>query len=80
MLLLFLEAKTVSHLICKGVCARYRATKPMGKLGRYETGQKRCMACEIFMRWEGRYCPCCKGRLRWKPRNKNKRMLEVPRI
>ncbi|MGC1132705.1 MAG: hypothetical protein WA941_07775, partial [Nitrososphaeraceae archaeon] len=33
------------------------------------TGQKRCQICEIFIDWEGLWCPCCGYRLRAKPRN-----------
>ena len=37
--------------------------------GRYEIGQKRCQICEIFIKWDGLWCPCCGYRLRTKPRN-----------
>ena len=26
---------------------------------RYSTGQKRCQICEIFIKWDGLWCPCC---------------------
>jgi hypothetical protein len=47
---------------------RHKAQKPIGS-GRYATGQKRCQICELFIRWEGLWCPCCGYRLRTKPRN-----------
>ncbi len=53
---------------CKGVCGQYKADKPVG-IGRYASGQKRCQICELYIRWEGLWCPCCKYRLRCKPRN-----------
>jgi hypothetical protein len=68
----------MSHLICKGVCGRYRAAKPSKGNGRYEMGQRRCQACEIFIKWDGLWCPCCKGRLRTVARNKNKCVREEP--
>ncbi|HKX82085.1 MAG TPA: hypothetical protein VJL54_07490, partial [Nitrososphaera sp.] len=37
--------------------------------GRYASGQKRCQICEIFIKWDGLWCPCCGYRLRTKPRN-----------
>ncbi|HZC20317.1 MAG TPA: hypothetical protein VE223_01595, partial [Nitrososphaeraceae archaeon] len=37
--------------------------------GRYVSGQKRCQICEIFIKWDGLWCPCCGYRLRTKPRN-----------
>ena len=54
---------------CKGVCNRYRAPKPVGA-GRYASGQKRCQICEVFMKTDEMWCPCCGYRLRSKPRNK----------
>ena len=47
---------------------RYKAQKPVGT-GRYASGQRRCQICEIFIKWEGLWCPCCGYRLRTKPRN-----------
>ena len=55
-------------MTCKGICARYKAQKPVG-VGRYASGQRRCQICEIFIKWEGLWCPCCGYRLRTKPRN-----------
>ena len=53
---------------CKGICARHKAQKPVGH-GRYASGQKRCQICEIFIKWDGLWCPCCGYRLRTKPMN-----------
>ena len=55
-------------MTCKGICPRYKAQKPVGT-GRYASGQRRCHICEIFIKWEGLWCPCCGYRLRTKPRN-----------
>ena len=55
-------------MTCKGICSRYKAQKPVGT-GRYASGQRRCQICEIFINWEGLWCPCCGYRLRAKPRN-----------
>ena len=55
-------------MTCKGLCTRYKAQKPVGT-GRYASGQRRCQICEIFIKWEGLWCPCCGYRLRTKPRN-----------
>lgn len=54
---------------CKGICSRFKATKPSG-IGRYASGQKRCMVCTEFIQYEGLWCPCCGYRLRTKPRNR----------
>jgi len=55
-------------MTCKGICVRYQARKPID-VGRYASGQKRCQICEIFINWDGKWCPCCGYRLRQKPRN-----------
>jgi hypothetical protein len=55
-------------MTCKGICVRHKAQKPVGS-GRYASGQKRCQICEIFIKWDGLWCPCCGYRLRTKPRN-----------
>ena len=47
---------------CKGICKRYRAIKPLSS--RYGSGQKRCNICEIYLEFDGIYCPCCGMRLR----------------
>ena len=56
------------RMTCKGICIRHKAQKPVG-YGRYASGQKRCQICEIFIKWDGLWCPCCGYRLRTKPRN-----------
>ncbi len=53
---------------CKGTCEQYKANKPIG-IGRYASGQKRCQICELYISWDGLWCPCCGYRLRCKPRN-----------
>src|SRR5688500_3494659 len=55
-------------MTCKGICGRHKAQKPVGS-GRYASGQRRCQICEIFIKWDGLWCPCCGYRLRTKPRN-----------
>ena len=55
-------------MTCKGICIRHRAQKPLAT-GRYANGQKRCQICELYMRWDSLFCPCCGYRLRTKPRS-----------
>ena len=54
-------------MVCKGVCIRHKAYGPIS-YGRYAMGQKRCQICEIFIKWDGIFCPCCGCRLRIGPR------------
>jgi len=64
-------------MTCKGVCVQLRA-KALLLVGRYEAGQKRCQHCDIFIIYDGVWCPCCGCRLRTKSRgvasNKKKRI------
>jgi hypothetical protein len=53
---------------CRAICHRYRAKRRGLGSVRYLVGQKRCQMCEIFLDWEGLYCPCCGFRLRTRPR------------
>jgi hypothetical protein len=49
-------------MTCKGICIRHKDSC------RYVTGTKRCQVCEIFIKWDGLWCPCCGYRLRIGPR------------
>lgn len=55
-------------MTCKGNCERFRARKPLG-MGRYETGQKLCRICSVFIKHEGIFCPCCGCKLSNGPRS-----------
>jgi hypothetical protein len=50
-------------MTCKGICVRHKASC------RYAIGNKRCQVCEIFIKWDGLWCPCCRYRLRIGPRS-----------
>jgi hypothetical protein len=50
-------------MTCKGICIRHKDSY------RYDTGNKRCQICEIFIKWDGVFCPCCGCRLRTGPRH-----------
>src|ERR671932_331841 len=50
-------------MTCKGICIRHKA------VGRYINGHKRCQICNLFIKWDGIFCPCCSSRLRTGPRN-----------
>ena len=65
---------------CNGSCKKYKAISNGQDGGRYEQGQKRCPQCELFIRWEGLWCPCCGRLLRTKPRaRKLKQRLALKR-
>ena len=59
-------------MVCKGICQQHKALRPANGSGggrRYSAGQKRCQICELFIKWDGLWCPCCGCRLRTKPKN-----------
>ena len=54
---------------CKNICEKYKAAK--GRTGSYYAqGYKRCSVCEIFIDWDGIWCPCCDLLLRTIPRDR----------
>jgi len=54
---------------CRGECLKHKATGSFIG-GRYKFGQRRCQVCDLFIVWDGLWCPCCGYKLRSKPRNK----------
>ena len=49
---------------CKGICIRHKAAS-----NNYANGQKRCHICEMFIKWDDLSCPCCRHKIRTRPRN-----------
>jgi hypothetical protein len=47
---------------CKGICIRHKGSRG------YATGNKRCNQCNLFIKWDESWCPCCGCRLRNGPR------------
>ena len=43
-------------MVCKGICSGHKAIRPSNGQ-RYLIGQKRCQVCQIFIAWEGIFCP-----------------------
>jgi hypothetical protein len=60
-------------MVCKGICERHKAVKPLPTVSRYLIGQKRCQMCCQFIIWDGIWCPCCGMRLRERPRSASDR-------
>ena len=53
----------------EGKCEKYRFKKA-SRGSVYADGGKRCLTCEIYIDYPGRYCPCCGWKLRTKPRHR----------
>jgi predicted amidophosphoribosyltransferase len=58
-----LYTKNREKMPCKGICIRCKTS------GRYATGNKRCQECNLFIKWDGAWCPCCGYKLRTRPRH-----------
>lgn len=56
-------------MTCRGICTRYKATKSNYCSSHYVLGNKRCSRCEVFIKWDGIHCPCCKLILRTSPKS-----------
>jgi hypothetical protein len=56
-------------MACKNICKHYKAIDKNSKSARYANGQKRCPTCEIFLICDYNNCPCCRRKLRLKPKN-----------
>jgi hypothetical protein len=52
---------------CKGICVRHKSKNPIPR-HTYIQGDKRCQECQIYIKWNSHWCPCCGCRLRTKPR------------
>ncbi len=66
---------------CNGICSKHAVRKPhTTDGGRYESGQKRCSFCDIYIIWDGDRCPCCSCILRKKPRTAEARNKLVQNI
>ena len=52
---------------CKSIC-KHVAVKRIWHTSMYALGCKWCTLCEVFVKWEGRFCPCCGLQLRTKPK------------
>jgi hypothetical protein len=58
-----LHIKNRGKMPCYGICIHHKT------YGRYADGHKRCNNCNLFIKWEGSWCPCCGYKLRTKPRH-----------
>jgi len=58
---------------CNGACKNYKAEKKRDTK-RYQNGDKFCGYCNIFIKWEGKYCPCYTTQLRTSPRSSRSNM------
>lgn len=58
---------TTTIQTCSKRCTEFKTLK------RYWNGGKRCSTCEIFIEYEGVWCPCCGIKLRTRTRNSKRK-------
>ncbi len=61
---------------CPGICEKYRACRT-GLISGFTHGSKRCRRCDIFIKFDGMFCPCCSYKLKTKPRKKPEKNKEM---
>jgi len=61
----------IKKVECEGKCLKYKSPGP-GNHPQYKIGIKWCKKCNLFLNIEKYRCPCCKTKLRTKPKNKTK--------
>ena len=54
---------------CKGLCQTSLKHIVGDVLLRYNSGQKRCSVCSVYIKWRGVKCPCCNTILHTRPRH-----------
>ena len=57
-------------MVCRNICERLKG-KPSFEYNQYIDGKKYCRRCEIFLYYNGIFCPCCGMQLRRTPSNKS---------
>lgn len=66
-----------SSVTCNGICLKLEFKTSRGRRTDYTLGVKRCNHCEIYIKYDGIFCPCCGIRLRYKSRWKRYRIEHV---
>lgn len=57
-----------SEVTCNGYCLKFQYRKTRGRRIDYALGDKRCNHCEVYLKYDGIFCPCCGIRLRYTSR------------
>ena len=62
---------------CQNVCIKFKYIRPTTYDKWYGPGVKRCSNCNIFILYDGNFCPCCRKQLKYKPHNRRNRNENV---
>lgn len=65
-------------MACKNICIQYKPEKQSARPRiRYTAGQKYCAICEVFIKWDGLRCPCCRQLIRTKSKKLKKGKIRI---
>ena len=57
--------------ICRDIHGQYAEKVALRYGSPYDRGLKKCGHCDVYIRYEGIFCPCCGARLRDRPKVTN---------
>jgi hypothetical protein len=64
----------MSRMICRNIICKLEEYEPKKTVrGAAEKGYRRCSNCEVFLKYQGVYCPCCSNRMKVTPNNNKAR-------
>ena len=55
--------------ICRDIHGQYAEKVALRYGSPYDRGFKKCGHCDVYIRYEGVFCPCCSARLRDRPKS-----------
>jgi hypothetical protein len=56
-------------MVCRNICERIYLKRQVGQSD-YLVGKKYCRRCEVYLYYDGIFCPCCGMQLRTNPIDK----------
>jgi len=56
-------------MACRNLCERFNSRYTVGG-SHYTNGKKYCRRCEVYILYDGIFCPCCGMALRTSPTSK----------
>ncbi|QMU53538.1 MAG: hypothetical protein GKS07_11020 [Nitrosopumilus sp.] len=57
---------------CIGSCANYKTSRKANE-SPYDSGLGWCKQCKVYLKIAFLLCPCCTNKMRFNPKNKNRR-------
>jgi len=64
---------------CTGRCGAYRAQNQAPRYAWF-SGARYCKVCQIYVMWDGNFCPCCRRALARRPHQGKARKIMADRV